>query len=99
MGISIFLPHSKRSSIPEILDVTNCSFFAKRFVIEVGLPYASLDLELTVPLERLVISVLEEDIGIGRYPNDARRVGDVAALAVHVAMTARAAGDSLTKSE
>lgn len=73
--------------------------FCQRFVIEVGLPHASLDLELPGPLERLVISVLKDGIGIGRYPNDVRRVEDVAALAIHVAMTARAAGESLSKAD
>lgn len=73
--------------------------FCQRFVIEVGLPQASLDLESPGPLERLVLAVLEDGIGIGRYPNDARRVEDVAALAVYVAMTARTAGETLTKAE
>ena len=73
--------------------------FCERFVIEVGLPQASLDLESPGALERLVLDVLESGIGIGRYPNDARRVEDVAALAVYVALTARTAGETLTKAE
>ncbi|ASL43707.1 hypothetical protein bAD24_I09460 [Burkholderia sp. AD24] len=73
--------------------------FCQRFVIEVGLPQASLDLEAPGPLERLVLGLLEDGIGIGRYPNDARRVEDVAALAVFVAMTARTVGETLTKAE
>lgn len=73
--------------------------FCQRFVIEVGLPQASLDLESPGSLERLILGLLEDGIGIGRYPNDARRVEDVAALAVYVAMTARTAGETLTKAE
>ncbi|MCG9125210.1 hypothetical protein LH460_11125 [Laribacter hongkongensis] len=73
--------------------------FSQRLVIEIGLPQASLDLESPGPLERLVIGVLADGVGIGRYPNDARRVEDVAALAVYVAMTARTTGETLTKAE
>lgn len=73
--------------------------FCQCFVIEVELPQASLDLESPGQLERLVLGVLEDGIGIGRYPNDARRVEDVAALAVYVAMTSRTTGETLTKAE
>ena len=71
--------------------------FCERFAIEIELPQASLDLEAPGPLERLLLSALDTGIGIGRYPNDARRVEDVAALAIYVAMTGRTAGETLTK--
>ncbi|WP_291915183.1 ATP-binding protein [Limnohabitans sp.] len=73
--------------------------FCERFVIEIELPQASLDLEAPGPLERLLLSALDTGIGIGRYPNDARRVEDVAALAIYVAMTGRTAGETLTKAD
>ncbi|PLK49846.1 ATP-binding protein [Uliginosibacterium sp. TH139] len=71
--------------------------FCQYFVIEVGLPFASLDLDAPGPLEKLVLGILENGVGIGRYPNDARRVEDVAALAVYIATTARTTGETLTK--
>lgn len=58
-----------------------------------------MDLEAPGPLERLLLSALDTGIGIGRYPNDARRVEDVAALAIYVAMTGRTAGETLTKAD
>ncbi len=73
--------------------------FCERFAIEIELPQASLDLEAPGPLERLLLSALDTGIGIGRYPNDARRVEDVAALAIYVAMTGRTAGETLTKAD
>lgn len=71
--------------------------FCQHFVIEVGLPQASLDLNSPGQLERLVLDVLEDGVGIGRYPNDSRRIEDVAALAIYVAMTSRTTGETLTK--
>ena len=73
--------------------------FCERFVIEVSLPPASLDLTAPGPLERLLLGLLSDQVGIGRYPNHDRDVVDASALAIHVASTARAAGDTLRPSD
>jgi hypothetical protein len=70
--------------------------FCERFVIEVSLPPASLDLSTPGPLEHLLLGLMSEQVGIGRYPNHDRDVVDAAALAIYVASTARAAGATLT---
>lgn len=72
--------------------------FCERFFIEIAFPAASLDLELPGQLENLLLKMLAEQVGIGRYPNDERRVEDVAALAVHIASVARTKGESLSPS-
>ncbi|GAB3437258.1 ATP-binding protein [Massilia solisilvae] len=73
--------------------------FCERFVIEVALPPASLDIDAPGSLEQLLLNVLAEQVGIGRYPNGDRRVEDVAALVIYVASTARTNGDVLTPSD
>jgi hypothetical protein len=73
--------------------------FCERFVIEVDLPPASLDIDAPGPLEELLLNVLAEQIGIGRYPNGERRVEDVAALAIYIASTARTNGDTFGPSD
>ncbi|WEW95645.1 hypothetical protein P3T65_15420 [Pseudomonas nitroreducens] len=73
--------------------------FCERFVIEVSLPSASLDLERPGLLEHQVLDLLVEQVGIGRYPNGDRRAEDVAALAIHVASTARVIGATLRPSD
>lgn len=69
--------------------------FCERFVIEVSLPPASLDLTAPGTLERLLLGLMSDQVGIGRYPNHDRDVVDAAALAIYVASTARTAGDTL----
>ena len=69
--------------------------FCERFVIELSLPPASLDLTAPGPLERLLLGLLSEKVGIGRYPNHDRDVIDASALAIYVASTARTTGDTL----
>lgn len=69
--------------------------FAQRFVIEASLPPASLDLSDPGALERALLAMLSDEIGIGRYPNHDREAVDAAALAIYVASTARVAGETL----
>lgn len=69
--------------------------FCERFVIEVSLPPASLDLAGPGTLERLLLGLMSDQVGIGRYPNHDRDVVDAAALAIYMAATARIAGEIL----
>ncbi|MDX8123113.1 ATP-binding protein [Janthinobacterium sp. GMG2] len=73
--------------------------FCECFVIEIALPTATLDLERPGPMEVLLLNILTKQIGIGRYPNDERRLEDVAALAINIAATSRVFGATLTPSE
>jgi hypothetical protein len=43
--------------------------FANRFVIELACPQASMDFQHPGDLERLILALLNDKIGIGRYPN------------------------------
>lgn len=70
--------------------------FCERFVIELALPSATLDLDSPGPLEDLLLDLLKKDVGVGRYPNAERRPEDVAALAIHIATNARIQGERLT---
>ena len=73
--------------------------FCERFVIEVSMPPASLDLTTPGTLERLLLGLMSDQVGIGRYPNHDRDVVDAAALAIYVASTARTAGETLRPAE
>lgn len=92
----VFAPLQKAPEGSRVLGREEVIRFCDRFVVEVELPPASLDLDAPGPLERLLLEVLVEQVGIGRYPNGERRVEDVAALAIHVASTARVAGATLS---
>ncbi|WP_338474838.1 hypothetical protein [Pseudomonas khavaziana] len=73
--------------------------FCERFVIELALPSATLDLYSPGPLEGLLLDLLIKDVGIGRYPNAERRPEDVAASAIHIATNARIQGEKLTPAD
>lgn len=63
--------------------------FCDRFFIELRLPIASADILVPGPLENSLLNILEQQIGIGRYPNQGRTVADVAALALSLANLGR----------
>ena len=69
--------------------------FADRFVIELECPSASRDFSNPGPLELLLLGLLVNRIGIGRYPNQNRNVVDLAARLVHRAGSARSAGETI----
>jgi hypothetical protein len=73
--------------------------FCDRFVIELELPSASRELTAPGPLERHLLNILSEDVGIGRYPNHGRLPADVAALAISLANLARTKEESLTPAD
>ncbi len=63
--------------------------FADRFIIELECPPSSRDFFKPDALESLVLSLLGESVGIGRYPNQNRSSGDVAAVLQQYAYRAR----------
>ncbi len=73
--------------------------FCRRFVIELELPGASLELAAPGPLERALVEELTERVGIGRYPNHGRAPSDVASLAIALATLARTNEASLAPSD
>jgi hypothetical protein len=73
--------------------------FCNSFVIELGLPPASCDLAVPGPLERALIEMLRDQIGIGRYPNHGRSAADVSGLAISLANLARTKGESLAPTD
>ncbi len=83
------------------IDLTRQDFldFADRFVIELECPPASTDLTAPAELELLLINLLENSIGIGRYPNHTRRAVDVAAQLVQLASRSRASNATLRPNE
>ena len=76
-------------------DITREDFlrFCDRFIIELGLPSASLSILNPGPLEEILLDTLAS-VGIGRYPNHNRQLNDVAALIIRLAASARS--DQLT---
>lgn len=91
--LSVLCP-SKEGSAPLTRDQVVA--FCERFVIELALPSAKLDLDSPGPLEGLLLDLLMKDVGIGLYPNAKRRPEDAAALAIHIATNARIQGERLT---
>lgn len=98
-GQPVFTPLQQTPEGTRALSREEIVRFCERFVIEVSLPPASLDLNAPGPLERLLLTLLSDWVGVGRYPNADRRVEDVAARAIYVAAMARTAGDTLRPSD
>jgi len=73
--------------------------FANRFVIELECPAASRDFFKPGPLESLILKLLTESIGIGRYPYKNRLPVDVGAVLQQYAARARAVGLEVTPSD
>ena len=94
--LSVLLPSEQA---PEPLTREQVIHFCERFVIELALPSATLDLDSPGPLEQLLLGLLIKNVGIGRYPNAERRPEDVAALAIFTATHARIKGEKLTPSD
>ena len=61
--------------------------FAKLLVLELQCPATALDLEHPGPMERLLINLLGDRVGFGRYPNE--RFGPVEAAAKLIVIAAR----------
>jgi hypothetical protein len=78
-------------------DLTREDFinFAKRFVIELECPAASRNFFKPGPLEKLVLELLTQSIGIGRYPNESRASVDVAAVLQRYANRSRSEGSTV----
>ncbi|MDO9067909.1 MAG: ATP-binding protein [Deltaproteobacteria bacterium] len=70
--------------------------FCEKFLIELNLPLSSEDLLVPGPLEKSILSLLQEKVGIGTYPNQGRLPEDVAALAISLANLARTQESTLT---
>lgn len=70
--------------------------FADRFVIELDIPSFSADLQNAGPIEMALLNILNEGVGIGRFPNLGRLPVDVAALAITLATKSRAEGRVLS---
>lgn len=94
--LSILLPSTQT---PALLTRDQVVSFCERFVIELALPSATLDLDNPGELEQLLLGLLAKDVGIGRYPNADRRAEDVAALAIVIATNARIQGERLTPAD
>lgn len=65
--------------------------FTKHFVIELECPRASLDLDHPGILEQLLLNVLSDRVGFGRYPNQQRRPVEAAAQLILLAYKTRGA--------
>lgn len=73
--------------------------FCDRFIIELELPLSSESFFRPGPFEQVLLRLLTNQIGIGRYPNQDRRPADVAAVLVALASLARTKSLTLTPSE
>tara|TARA_R110001583_G_scaffold192551_1_gene359177 strand:+ start:2986 stop:9072 length:6087 start_codon:yes stop_codon:yes gene_type:complete len=81
--------------------ITRAQFmsFCSRFILELALPAFSASLLDMQPIERALIDILNQEIGIGRYPNQNRSPIDVAALLIGLATRARSGQELLTPSD
>ena len=82
-------------------DITRDDFlaFAERFVIELEFPQASTDIMVPGRLETILLDLLTNSVGIGRYPNHTRNPVDVAAQFIQFASRARAQNKTVSPSE
>lgn len=76
---------------PHITDIGREAFIllCKRLVVEVGCPRSSGDLRRPGPLERALLDMLRNRIGIGTWPNHNRDLADAAAHLIYAAGLAR----------
>lgn len=68
--------------------------FSKLLVLELECPAASLDLEHPGPIERLLVNLLGDRVGFGRYPNETPGPVDAAARLIVIAARTRSADAS-----
>ena len=69
--------------------------FAQRFLIELQCPQASLDFRNPNQLEKLIIKLLTDRIGVGRYPNQNLDAAKTAEVLAWRAYEARAQGETI----
>jgi hypothetical protein len=69
-----------------------------RLRIELGCPRMSADLQAPGPAEQVLLRLLSDEIGVGRFPNEHLQPADVAGRLIYEAQAARAAGKELTRS-
>ncbi|TKH85950.1 NACHT domain-containing protein [Bacillus cereus] len=68
-------------------------------IIELDWPKASLDLTNSGVLEQYLVNILEDQIGVGKYPNEDRNAIDVAATLIRLANICRAESRTITPKE
>jgi hypothetical protein len=85
------------SALLKATDLTREEFinFANRFVIELECPAASRSVFKPGPLENLLLDLLTQSIGIGRYPHQNRAAADVAAVLQRYASRSRSEGKTV----
>ncbi|MEO8613785.1 MAG: hypothetical protein ABI600_01480 [Luteolibacter sp.] len=65
--------------------------FVKRLIVELHCPRASRDLDRPGPMEQLLLNVLSDRVGFGRYPNQQRGPVEAAAQLILLAYKTRGA--------
>jgi hypothetical protein len=90
----VIWPASESSAWEAINSATDISKkdlvgFCDRFILETECPPASLDLQEIGPLETLLVRKLNQEIGIGKYPNDHLEPLEAVALLVTMGTRAR----------
>lgn len=88
-------------SLQKASDISRDDFleFARRFVIELECPLASRDFSKPGQIEALILNLLTDSIGIGRYPNHHRSSVEVAARLQQFAARARSLGQTVTPAD
>ncbi|MGE7128945.1 AAA family ATPase [Lysinibacillus xylanilyticus] len=81
------------------IDRNNIQELCDSLIIELNWPKASLDLTIPGILEEYLINILEDKIGIGKYPNENRNAVDVAATLIRLATICRAESRTITPKE
>jgi len=70
-----------------------------RLVLEIACPRMSADLRTPGPAESVLLQLLADEIGVGRFPNQHISAEDAAARLVYEAMAARASGRQIVESD
>jgi len=85
-------PENSDSQWPHVENINRdvLTTFCDRFVVEISCPRTSGDLRNPGPLERALLSLLHDQIGIGIWPNHNCDLSDAAAHLIKAASAARA---------
>lgn len=76
----------------------NYRAMCERLRIELGCPKMSADLQAPGPAEQVLLRLLSDEIGAGRFPNEHLQPADIAGRLIYEAQAARAARKELTRS-
>lgn len=101
LKVDAIWPEGRTPAWPHIEELgrETVAIFCDRFVIEVGCPRITSDLRSPGPLEKALLALLHDHIGVGIWPNDNRDLADTGAQLIYTAINGRRKGTTLDQND